>query len=452
MSSKPKLDIEFSTAVFNQVYLPLMIAVTGAVVEAKLQVLAQLWLKRFLLMFGGRGSGKSRAAAQAVVLLMLSGKYRIALVRKVADTIRDSQWQEIKDVVEEWGIEHLFRFTVSPLKIVCRRTGSTCIAKGFDKHEKIKSLASVDFVWIEEVTELTIEDWRQLNFTIRGKNKAGRIRQIMMTFNPINPEHWVKSEFFAEGQGPEDAADDESTTILHTTYRDNAFLDAAFLKELQKLKKVDPDLYKIITLGEWTKLRGLIFPKFETIEVFPSLPSHYYGLDFGFSEDSPAALVKIGAKVDDGRRQLFVEEKLYMPGLSPSELIEQMERVVPETDKHIPIYCDDARPETIKELRKAGYNAMPWKKGASSVYEGIMLVKMFDLCVTENSVNINSELNLYKWKEDRSGNQLPEPVKKFDHCADAIRGVVYTALAYLVQNPDDNPVSVCKSRQSVSIA
>lgn len=449
---KAKFDIEFSTTVFNQVYLPLMIAVTGAVVETRLMQAAQLWLKRFLLMFGGRGSGKSRAAAQAVVMLMLAGKYRIALVRKVADTIRDSQWQEIKDVVEEWEIEHLFRFTVSPLKIACKRTGSTCIAKGFDKHEKIKSLASVDFVWIEEVTELTIADWRQLNFTIRGKNKAGRDRQILMTFNPINPEHWLKAEFFADGHDLDVPVDDDSTTILHTTYRDNAFLDAAFLKELEKLKDVDPDLYKIITLGEWTKLRGLIFPKYETVRDFPSLPSHYYGLDFGFSESSPAALVKVGARVEDKKKSLYVEEKLYMPHLSPSELIEQLDRKIPETEKHIPIYCDDARPETIKEMRKSGYNAIAWKKGASSVYEGIMLVKMFDLHVTENSVNVARELNLYKWKEDKSGNQLPEPVKKNDHCADAIRGVVYTAMAYLVQDGNKNTASVCHHHQSVAVA
>ena len=450
--STERIDIEISTAVINRAYLPLMVAVTGAAAGAELSDAARRWHKRYLLMFGGRGSGKSRAAAQAVVLLMLTGRYRVALVRKVADTIRDSQWQEIRDVVEAWGLQRYFRTTVSPLKIHCTRTGSTAVSKGFDRSEKIKSLASIDFVWIEEVTELTLDDWRQLNFTIRGRNPAGRNRQILMTFNPINPEHWVKKAFFAEGGSLERAADDESTTILHTTCRDNRFLDRVFLTELDKLRDTDPDLYTIITLGRWTKLKGLIFPAYKTVETYPALPSHYYGLDFGFSETSPAALVKVGARVEGRKKSLYIDEALYMPGLSPSELIEQLDERIPPADKHVAIYCDDARPETIKEMRRAGYNAIAWKKGASSVYEGIMLLKMFELNVTETSVNIVRELNLYKWKEDRSGNQLPEPVKKHDHSPDAIRGVVYTALASLVREPDDNPGAVCASRQSVAVA
>jgi phage terminase large subunit len=388
---------------------------------------AGAWLKRFCLLYGGRGSGKSRAVAQAIVILMLTGRYRVALVRKVFDTIRDSQLQEIKDVIEAWHLQEWFKDTVSPLKITCTRTGSTCIAKGFDKPEKIKSLASIDLVWVEEITELAKADWDQLRFTIRGQSASGRARQLIGTFNPINPEHWVKAEFFDD---QDNALDPESTTILHTTYHDNAFLDAAFIRDLERLKETDSDLYKIITLGLWTKISGLIFPNATKIKEFPSLPSHYYGLDFGFSESSPAALVKVGA---DMAKNLYAEEKLYMPNLSPSELIEQLGGVIPDTEKHIPIYCDDARPETIKEMRKSGYNALAWKKGKSSVFEGIRLTKNFKLHITENSVNFWREVNLYKWRTDSKGNQLPEPVKAHDHCPDAVRGVVYTAIGYLTQ-------------------
>ena len=128
---------------FNDVYWPLMLVMANLVVKFPA---ASRWLKRFLLLYGGRGSGKSRAVAQALVILMLVGRYRIALVRKVFDTIRDSQLQEIRDVLDGWGLDRYFAYTVTPLKITCKRTGSTCIAKGFDKAEKIKSLASIDVV------------------------------------------------------------------------------------------------------------------------------------------------------------------------------------------------------------------------------------------------------------------------------------------------------------------
>ena len=156
--NRKPLELIFNPQAFNDAYLPLIYAVSGSVA---LHANAIEWLKRFCLMYGGRGSGKSRAAAQAVVTLMISGRYRVALVRKVFDTIRDSQLQEIKDVIDAWGLQRYFTSTVNPLKITCIRTGSTCIAKGFDKPEKIKSLASIDLVWIEEITELAKADWDQ---------------------------------------------------------------------------------------------------------------------------------------------------------------------------------------------------------------------------------------------------------------------------------------------------
>ena len=427
---------------FNDVYWPLMLVMANLVVKFPA---ASRWLKRFLLLYGGRGSGKSRAVAQALVILMLVGRYRIALVRKVFDTIRDSQLQEIRDVLDGWGLDRYFAYTVTPLKITCKRTGSTCIAKGFDKAEKIKSLASIDVVWVEEITELTKDDWNQLRFTIRGKNANGRDRQLIGSFNPINPEHWVKAEFFDDQNN---VLDPESTTILHTTYKDNRFLDDGFIRDLEKLKETDNDLFRIITLGLWTKISGLIFPNVTKIKEFPALPSHYYGLDFGFSESSPAALIKIGADIG---KNLYCDEKLYMPNLSPSELIEQLKRVIPENERHVPIYCDDARPETIKEMRKAGYNAIAWKKGQGSVFEGIQLTKNFKLHITETSINFLREVNLYKWRVDSNKNQLPEPVKANDHCADAVRGVVYTALGYLTQDRSGNEAQAQQHYQTVGL-
>lgn len=433
----------FNAEAFNPAYMPLMFAVAGV---AAGNPEAEQWLKRFLLMYGGRGSGKSRAAAQAVVILMLSGRYRVALVRKVLDSIRDSQYQEIIDVIQYWGLERYFVWTSNPLKITCTKTGSTCIAKGFDKAEKIKSLASIDFVWVEEITELTRNDWNQLRFTIRGRGYRGRARQILGTFNPINPEHWIKAEFWDDS---DKVLRPEAVTALHTTYLDNNFLDEAFVADLEHLKQTDHDLYRIITLGLWTKIKGLIFPDVTKIGEFPALPTGYYGLDFGFSESSPAALVKVGAEVAGNEKRIYADERLYMPNLSPSELLEQMGVVIPETDKHLPIYCDDARPETIKELRKGGYNAIPWKKGKSSVFEGLQLTKMFKLHVTERSVNFLRELALYKWREDSRGNQLPEPVKANDHCPDAVRGVVYTALGYLTTPRTGQETQTAEYQQSV---
>lgn len=188
MAQRPKIKITIpNTAdVINDLYLPLVTEQPET-------------LKTIVVEEGGRGSGKSRAIAQTIVLSALKRKMRIALVRKVADTIRDSSYAEIKDVVHAWGLDAHFRFYESPLKIVCR-TGSTIICKGLDKAEKTKSLASVDLIWVEEATELTHNDYSTLSLTLRGKTTFELPKRIIISFNRQSG-NWTEQEFFyANGQ------------------------------------------------------------------------------------------------------------------------------------------------------------------------------------------------------------------------------------------------------------
>lgn len=110
-------------------------------------------------LYGGRDSGKSRQIAQQLVLDCLGLDYfRCVLIRNVKETVKDSQWQLIKDVVDEWGMSDLFTFTTSPLSIRCKN-GNTFLARGCDDTAKLKSITEPSHCWIEEGNQIGETDF-----------------------------------------------------------------------------------------------------------------------------------------------------------------------------------------------------------------------------------------------------------------------------------------------------
>jgi phage terminase large subunit len=88
------------------------------------------------------------------------------------------------------------------------------------------------------------------------------------------------------------------------------------------------------------------------------------------------------------------------------------------------IYCDSAEPDRIEEISNAGFNAHPSKK---DVKAGIDYVKSQVIHVDATcSPNIQKEVQNYKYKEDKNGNVLDEPVKAFDHILDATRYAMFS--------------------------
>jgi phage terminase large subunit len=120
-------------------------------------------------------------------------------------------------------------------------TGNEIILYGMDDPEKIKSIAGITGVWCEEATELNEGDFNQLELRVRGETE--NYKQFILTFNPINEDHWLKKRFF-------DSHDSDVFT-LRTTFLDNAFLDDDYKKHLKERVRLNENLYKIYVLGEW---------------------------------------------------------------------------------------------------------------------------------------------------------------------------------------------------------
>lgn len=399
-----KIRIPHPEDVFNSIFIPL---VTDAPQTRK----------PLIVLEGGRGSGKSKAIAQRLILQSLKSKLRIALIRKVAETIRDSQYHDIRSMVQSWGLSEHFNFIDSRLNIETAR-GSLFLCKGLDKAEKTKSLSDIDVVWIEEATELTLNDWDTFRFSIRGNDTA--LKQKILSFNR-QAGHWTEKTLF----NPDGSFKvNDATYHLHTTFSDNAYLDKPFLADLEELQTQDPELYKKIALGLPVRLQHLIFTNWRECDAFPeNCAEVIYGLDFGMSD--PTVLVRVGIQ----GRDLFVDELLYERGKNNQDLRALLPDLI--KDKTLDMYADCEDPNRISEIYSDGYNVKPSVKGPNSVIEGIAFLRGFNIHITSRSVNVRKDLENYKWRTDRNGLTVtPEaPMHAFSHGPDAIRYPVFSHLS-----------------------
>lgn len=174
------MTIEIKSRVFNPAFLPVL-------KDSR---------HRYIVLYGGAGSGKSVFAAQRFVYRLLTLPLcNVLVVRAVAATNRDSTFALFRQVIGKWGLDGLFSCKESDMRIVCAN-GNSVIFKGLDDTEKLKSITfpkgELTDIWIEEASEVQEEDFNQLDVRLRGK---GTHKQIVLTFNPVSVLHWLKGRF-----------------------------------------------------------------------------------------------------------------------------------------------------------------------------------------------------------------------------------------------------------------
>jgi len=363
---------------------------------------------RYLVLMGGAGSGKSVFAAQKIIYRIITEQnHRILVVRKVAKTIRNSVFSLFRDQLVSFGLNHpaLAVINKTDMRIHFPAFNSEILFIGLDDVEKIKSITGITSEWHEEATEESEDDFNQLDLRMRGETK--NYKQIMLSFNPISNLHWLKKRFFDTVP--------ENTTVSKTTWRDNRFLDTAYVSVLENLKNVDKTYYQIYNLGEWGVLGNLVFSNWTVEDVKLDLnqfDSVYFGLDFGFNH--PSAYIQVGFKDD----VLYVYDEICERGMTNNQFIELIKNIHPAGEY---ITADSSRPDLILENNKAGLNTLSSKKGKDSVLDGIDFMKRFKIVINSRCQNTINEFQLYKWTEDKNGNKLEKPVDENDDLIDAAR-------------------------------
>jgi phage terminase large subunit len=204
---------------------------------------------RYIVMVGGGGSGKSIFAGRKLLHRMETERgHRFLICRKVARTLRESCFQQIRSQISEHYNYADYEINKTDMRIT-HKNGNEIIFSGLDDVEKLKSIYNVTSIWVEEASELDETDLNQLDIRLRGETK--QYKQIILTFNPIDINHWLKTKFF-DNKVP-------NAVTMHSTFKDNRFLDADAIRVLEQFKKTDPYYYQVYCLGEWGVTGKTIF-------------------------------------------------------------------------------------------------------------------------------------------------------------------------------------------------
>lgn len=379
-----------AATVMNSVYLPLLDDTN-----------------RYIVIYGGAGSGKSVFQAQKIVRNQCNDPLRNTMVvRKVGRTNRNSTFAEIKKVISRFQVRPFFKINESNM-LIQRHGGGSIIFEGLDDVEKLKSVTFengiLTDIWFEEATEGSLDDFEQLDLRLRGLSDIPL--QITLTFNPISANSWIKRYFFDR------VVDD--CTILKTTYKDNQFCDEKYIKKLHLLQETSPVRYQIYTLGEWGVLGNLIYTNYAVEKFDIDFHTHYNGLDWGYND--PAAGVKMGFKDNE----IYILDEFYIQEKTNHELMQMATEIWDK--EHDVIIADNAEPKSIQEWRKAGWKVRPSVKGKDSVRFGIDWIKSHKIHIHPRCQNFINEIQAYSYRKDRNGKVLEEPEDVDNHLMDAMR-------------------------------
>jgi len=228
------VNIKISKKVFNDVYLPYLDNDD-----------------RYLIFYGGGSSGKSYFIGQRwIYKIMHPTRCNLLVIRQTGDTNRRSTFPLFKQVIRNWNLSQYFKINESDMRIVCKLTGNEIAFAGLDDVEKIKSITfangELTHEWVEEATECKEEDINQLKVRLRGGKSK---KQMVLSFNPINIQHWIKRHFIDSGLA----------TVCFSTYKDNKFLTDDDRKALEDLKYIDEYTYNVYCLGHWGILGKTVF-------------------------------------------------------------------------------------------------------------------------------------------------------------------------------------------------
>lgn len=206
---------------------------------------------RFVVVYGGASSGKSYSVHQhELIEIMKPGKGNTLVMRKHGTDMRESCYALFLKLIQKYGLQNYFKCTYGndQRKITCLASGRSLLFKGIDDPEKLKSIVDIKRIILEEASQFEFDDFLELNRRARGLEGI----QIILILNPISENHWIKTKLCdVSGEYFQD------TTLIRATYQDNknmdgkSFLTEMDVKELERLKTISENHYRIYVLGEW---------------------------------------------------------------------------------------------------------------------------------------------------------------------------------------------------------
>lgn len=354
--------------------------------------------KRFILSVGSSRSSKTYSVYQWILLYCMENKGKgkwVSMIRRSFPSLKRSLLREFIEFLSGLGLYSEKKHNKSSQVIEVYG----CFVEFFslDNFEKVKG-SKRDVAYLNEITEIDYEPANQVFLRTSGK--------IIMDMNPSDTHHWVW-----------EMRNREDVDYIHSTYKDNPFLDKAIIEQIESYKEVDENYWRIYGLGLPGVSQTTIYSHWNTYKledlVGLEVVNKCWGLDIGFNHKT--ALVELIETVDG----LYFREEIYSSGLTTGDLLDLI--VAKGIREHL--YCDSARPDIIEDLKRRKILA----KGAEkAVKEGILYLKSKKIFIEENSINLLEEIKHYRWKS--AGEViLDEPIKLGDDAMDAMRYAAYTS-------------------------
>ena len=235
---------------------------------------------RWQVFMGSAGSAKSYFITQKLIIRACREQIKILVCRRYGSTIRNTCFSLFKEIIAKWKLTPYVRIRETDFNIKFGN-GSEIIFMGLDEETKLLSLNNIGSVFIEECYEVPKPIVEQLNLRLRAKTQQ---QQIIMAFNPISKNHWLYD--FCEINPP------KSFQFIHSTYKDNPFLNAEYIAELEELYTRNPQKARVFCDGEWgIDAEGLVIQNWESVDFDAfALASkgyeHRVGMDVGWVDKS----------------------------------------------------------------------------------------------------------------------------------------------------------------------
>ena len=288
--------------------------------------------------------------------------------------------------------------------------GSSIILLGLDEETKLLSLANVSAVWVEEAYEVPQNMIEQLNLRMRGQADN---QQIWLSWNPISKNSYLYK--FTVEEPP------ISSKFIHSTFRDNCFLNQEYIASLEELYVRNPAKARVFCDGEWgVDAEGLVIQnwreeEFDAMALAASGLEHRAGADIGWVDASAV----IDSLYDKENKIIYVFNEFYKSGCQVSELAEA---IIEMNLKKVRLYVDSAEPRTIQYFKGEGINAYPCNKGKDSVKAGLMFLQDNLIIVHPKCKNLITELSNFSYiKSKVTGEWTEDTTHEWSHAIDGLR-------------------------------
>jgi len=367
-----------------------------------------LWKQRarFYFLRGGRGSGKSWAVADYLLVQFLANpNLNLVCLREVQKSIKHSSKKLLADRINMLGLNDYFEVLLTEIRV--KKGNGIVIFNGLQDHtvDSIKSLEGFNLCWVEEAQTITSHSLELLIPTIRAEGS-----KIFFTYNPKN-----------ETDAIEQLRDEkENKIVIHSTYLDNNFAPSTIYEEAEEMKLKRPQKYNHIYLGQYGQAEGLIFENVEVRVIRESEVQELecvQGLDFGYTNDPTAFCINY---IDEKNKIFYVFDGFYKKNLLNTLIAKEIKKL--QAHKHR-IFADSAEPKSIDTLKADGIARVRGAiKGKDSINAGIDYLLDYHIVINAHLKEFVDEANNYTWATDKKTNKpTNKPIDSYNHFWDACR-------------------------------